>query len=205
MKPLTRDDLAHLVGARVRVHLANVPDSTAVVEGVLRFLPPPDRAVLADVVTGVETTFHLPRFVDVEDARLPCAACPPGNSRNLHNNLFETREDPPRRLCANHYRNWAQAQPAPITPCPDCDTGAQAFYSPGDKRFCCAQCHVKTGRMTGLSPEVQAMREQAADCRAQDLEDRRHRWFHVRGLRYHCKKCGAKRFTEPPQGTLASR
>lgn len=196
---LARDDLTPHVGNRVDVFLDG--DPIRGIQRVLRFLPPDGTAVLADD-DGREDRYPLESIVYVGDARRPCDRCGPDL---LYNNVFVTRDDPPRTLCADHYRTWAAAQPPPIMECPTCESGAQAFYSPRTKKYGCASCQGMGGGLTGLGVEARFLAVQNAACRAQPADDPRHRWVHVRGSRYHCHLCEAKRFTEPPLGTLAPR
>lgn len=198
MTTLTRADALEFRGMRVDVHLR---DSTFTVNGVLRFVTPTDHVILAGP-DGHETKLQLDVIRSIEDARFTCDRCGP-DSR--YNNVFETRDDQPRTLCADHYRTWAAAQPPPIMECPTCESGAQAFYSPRTKKYGCASCQGMGGGLTGLGVEARFLAVQNAACRAQPADDPRHRWVHVRGSRYHCHLCEAKRFTEPPLGTLAPR
>lgn len=190
-------DLDHLLGCRVSVTRYGAHGNVLTHEAILRFLPPGE-VVLADPASGRELRLPLSALSSVTDARRACAVC-----HTTPNNVFDPRDrDPdyagPRPLCADDYRAWAYQQPPPLVPCPDCDSGDQAFFSPGDKRFCCVQCHQRTGSMLGSTVEFDAIRVQSAPCRSGDIDDPRHDWHHVRGHRYHCRSCHAKRFTDPP-------
>lgn len=199
MTTLTKDDALEFRGMRVDVRLRD--SAGPPLTGVLRFVTPTDHVILADP-DGRETELPLDLVWSIADARFPCDRCGPDA---LYNYVFVTRDDEPRTLCADHYREWASAQPAPIMICDRCTSGAQAFYSPRTKVFACAACQGMGKGLTGLGVEARFLAVQNAACRAQPLDDERHRWMHVRGSRFHCTLCDAKRFTEPPLGTLAPR
>jgi hypothetical protein len=204
MTNTTHADLRSLLGCRVRVVTA---DSTpAAHDYVLRFLPS-KRAVFAQPGTGLEVAVDLVDIVCVEDARIECKRCHSrvNNTWNPYLQHWLPEDVPPGTadtLCASCYRSFSYQMPAPIMECPEC--GKQpAFYSPRDKVFACAQCHGMRHSLTGLGVEERVMRTASADCKGADTDDPRHRWQNVKGHRYNCQKCFAKRFTDPDIRTLA--
>lgn len=181
----TREQVLEHRGNRV---LVAIHDSCRTATGVLRFVTPDDSVVLAGP-DGHETKLALNVVASITDARTECAVANCGR----YNNVFETREDPPRILCATHYRKWAYDQPPPVMVCTECDTGASAVYSPGDKTYACAPCHLKRSGLTGLGVEARALQ---ARCRSANIDSPEHDWKQVRG-QWLCRTCHVKVRTKP--------
>lgn len=190
---VTREDVSALIETRVRIKWGGQPEVA-----LLRAVTPSDIVILAGE-GGIETFVPLADVKSVEDARHECKKC-----KDRVNRVFGRTEES-AGLCATCTREWAATQPVPREICEKCGVEG-AFYSPAAKYFACAQCHAKRGTLTGIGPEARVLqaREHQLDseCKGADTDDLRHRWWHIKGHRYHCKLCPARRFDEPPSGTL---
>lgn len=185
---VTREAVQEFVGYAV---LVKTHDGE--LAGVMRSVTPRDELVLANH-RGFPTFLPLAGVAAVEDARSTCGEC---GARV--NNVF-TGDDGTQR-CASCERRYARTLPPPQEPCEECGT-LGAFYSPRAKRFACAQCHAKQGALTGLGVEARVLAASQAACHGADTEDDRHRWYRIKGHRWHCKNCPARRFNDPPLGTI---
>lgn len=114
----------------------------------------------------------------------PCARCGAGNLQKLYDGL-----------CAGCYRADAHAAntPTPRSPCDRCGH-VPAFRNLAHRRneLLCARCHEADGVPLRLRRGDAAAL--LAPCAFLDLDDPAHRWAHLRGTRFGCAGCGAKRF-----------
>ena len=190
MSAPTADAVRAFMRTRVRVLLANGD----VHERTLSAFTPLDVLLLADP-QGFELRVPRSDVRRISDAQYVCSEC----ERKTNTRYAEDR-------CADCYRVWCMNQPVPSETCEVCG-GGSAFYSPAAKYFACAQCHAKRGTLTGAGPEARLLQANArsfANCVGSDTDDTRHRWFRIKGKRYHCKNCPARRFNDPPFGTMWS-
>lgn len=187
---LTTDEARAHVGHAVLVDVRDGP----VLYRVLTSITPHAELVLADE-RGHTTFVTLGDVLSVEDGRVPCHVC-----GALVNRVFLNEGDTAQR-CATCSRAHARTLPPPKELCETCGVEG-AFYSPRNKRFGCASCHAKADALTGLGVERRVLEAAVAACKGADTEDARHRWVHIKGRRWHCKHCPARRFTDPQLGTI---
>jgi hypothetical protein len=181
-----RDEALALRGTRVRALFA---DSGEELVQVLRFVTPRGNLVFANQV-GRQTVRPLEDCIWIEAAQHVCPSC------GAHvNYVFPGREDE-TELCADCSRRRAAQLPPPTMVCEACGRDG-AVRSPVTDAWRCMPCHAKHGTASGLAVERRAAAALSADCHGADTEDPRHDWHKVNGKRYHCRACGARRFTEP--------
>lgn len=183
---VTQDEVRALVGTRVKVKFGGEQKFLT-----LRAFTPKEVLILADQ-RGDELLLPFDDLKLLEDARIECREC--GTLVNIVHGGEAQR-------CADCERGWAALQPTPREVCEGCGA-LGAFYSPRAKRFACAQCHAKQGTLTGIGAEARVLKMHESECKGTDTNDSLHRWFHIRGHRWHCKACGARRFNDPPLGTI---
>lgn len=184
---VTQDEVRAFTGQRVRVKFGGE-------EKFLRMiaLTPNDTVILADA-RGHELLLPLDDLKTIEDARIKCREC---------GALVNVIHGGDAQRCADCERAFAATQPVPNEQCEEEGCDKRAFYSPAAKKFRCAQHHAKYNTLSGAFAESRVMQQEASECKGTDTADPRHRWFHIKGHRWHCKNCPARRYDDPPLGTI---
>lgn len=181
------EEVRALVGTRVKVKFG----------GELKFLTlraftPKEVLILADA-RGNELLLPYEDLKLLEDARIACKEC---------GTLVNVVHGGDARRCADCERAYAATLPVPNEQCEEEGCDKRAFYSPKAKKFRCTQHHAKYDTLSGAFAESRVMQQDASECMGADTADERHRWFHIKGHRWHCKNCPARRFDDPPLGTI---